>query len=119
MLYVGFVAKVRLMYWKEIPVQVKAEDETGQISVPLDARFQEGADATSIFDGSSGSDAYLAAFQWGDYFEEPGSAQEAGIRVAERINNRFPKDFVSRVRELERVGKRNPRPGAVDDWMEE
>ena len=107
------------MYWKEIPVQVKAEDETGQVSVPLHARFQAGADAVSMIDGSSGSDAYLNAFQWGDYFEEPGSAQEAGTRVSERINSRFPKNFVSRVRELERAGKRDPSPGAVNHWMEE
>ena len=51
------MTKVRLMYWKEIPVQVQAEDESGQVSKPLDARFQEGVDAISMFDGSAGSDA--------------------------------------------------------------
>ena len=119
MLYVGFMAKVRLMYWKEIPVQVQGMDETGQVSVPLDPRFQVGADAISMFDGSAGSDDYLMAWQWGDYSEEPGSAREAGERVAERINSRFPQDFVARVRDLERAKKRDPRPGAVDDWMDE
>ncbi|MBM3945591.1 MAG: hypothetical protein FJ317_08925 [SAR202 cluster bacterium] len=118
MLYVGFMASVRVMYWKEIPVQVQGMDESGQVSVPLDPRFQEGVDAIAMFDGSGGTDDYLMAWQWGDYADEPGSAKEAAAKVAERINAHFPKDFVGRVRDMERNKKRAPRPGAVDHWME-
>ena len=31
------MAKVQIMYWKEIPVQVRAEDASGQVSKPLTA----------------------------------------------------------------------------------
>ena len=55
------MAKVRVMYWKEIPVQVQAEDDTGQVSKPLHNRFQQGLDTISMFDGTSGSDDYLMA----------------------------------------------------------
>ena len=60
------VAKVRIMYWKEIPVQVQAEDELGVVSRQLDDRFQKGVDALSMFDGSAGSDDYLNAWAWGE-----------------------------------------------------
>ena len=50
------MAKVRLMYWKEVPVQVQAEDADGQVSKQLDERFQHGVDTISMFDGSGGSE---------------------------------------------------------------
>lgn len=117
MMYVGLVAKVRVMYWKEIPVQVQAVDEVGQVSRPLEPRFQEGVDAIAMFDGSAGTDAYLMAWEWGPYSEEHGTAQEAAEKAAQRFNTRFPQDFVTRVRDLEREKKRDPSPGAVDGWM--
>ena len=33
------------MYWKEVPVQIQASDDKGTVSVLLDDRFQEAADA--------------------------------------------------------------------------
>ncbi len=111
------MAKVRLMYWKEIPVQVQAEDESGRASKPLDDRFQQGADAVSMMDGSYGSDDYLNGWGWGEHSEVAGSAEEAAAAVAERYNRDFPKDFVARVRDLHRAGKRDIRPGAIDGWM--
>ena len=112
------MAKVRTMYWKEIPVQVQAQDDSGQVSKPLDDRFQEGVDMIALFDGSSGTDDYLMAWEWGEYAEVEGAAEEVASRVAERINKGFPQDFLARVRDLHRSGQRDPRPGAVDHWIE-
>ena len=112
------MAKVRTMYWKEIPVQVQAQDESGQMSKQLDTRFQEGVDKIALLDGSSGSDDYLMAWEWGEYTEMKGSAEEAAVKVVERINKGFPQDFVARVRKLHRSGQRDPHPGAVDHWIE-
>ena len=105
------------MYWKEIPVQVQAEDESGVVSRQLDDRFQQGVDAISMFDGSADSDQYLDAWEWGEFTEAPGSAEETAERLAERINVSFPRDFVARIRELNLAGKRDPSPGAVDSWF--
>jgi hypothetical protein len=113
------LAKVRLMYWKEIPVQVQAQDESGQVSKLLDARFQQGADAIAMFDGSIGSDDYLMAWEWGEFSEVEGTAEEAATNVAERYNQGFPQDFVARIRDLHKASKRDPRPGAIDHWVDE
>lgn len=113
------MAKARVMYWKEIPVQVQATDEAGQVSKQLDPRFQEGVDAVSMFDGSAGSDDYLMAWEWGEYseVEGDGDAGQAASVVAQKYNEGFPDDFVARIRDLERAGHRNSSPGAIDDWM--
>ena len=38
------MSRVRVMYWKEIPVQVQASDETQTMSSMLDDKFQQAAD---------------------------------------------------------------------------
>ena len=114
----GQVAKVRIMYWNEIPVQVQATDESGQVSRPLEARFQQGVDAISMFDGSGGTDDYLMGWEWFDHAEVEGEAGQVADEVAERFNKGFPGDFVSRIRDLHTSGRRDPRPGAVDHWIE-
>ena len=63
------MAKVRVMYWKEIPIQVQAEDAKETISIELEPRFQQAADAISMLDGSAGSDEYLDGWNWGEYFD--------------------------------------------------
>ena len=114
------LAKARVMYWKEIPAQVQAVDEGGMpASAALDARFQEGIDAVSMFDGSNGSDAYLMGWEWREYGEVEGAAADAAAAVAARFNAGFPRDFVARIRDMQRDGTRDPRPGAVDHWLDE
>ena len=113
------MARVSIMYWKEIPAQVKAEDAGGEVSRQLHSRFQEGIDTISMIDGSYGADAYLEAWEWGPEIEMPGSAEEAAESLIQKIESRFPGDFVDRIRALHEAGKRDPRPGAVDHWMEE
>ncbi|MCY4528532.1 MAG: virulence factor [Chloroflexi bacterium] len=111
------MAWVRLMYWKEIPVQVQAVDGPEQISQPLDDRFQQGADAISMFDGSAGTDEYLMAWNWSEQFEVEGTVKEAADQTAARYNSGFPTDFVARIRDLHNAGEREPTPGAIDNWM--
>jgi len=113
------MARVRVMYWKEIPVQVQAEDDSGQVSKPLDARFQQGVDTVSMIDGSGGSDAYLEAWDWGGYSAVAGDADAAAARVAEGYNKGFPMDFVARIIQLQKSGARDTRPGAIDYWRDD
>ena len=112
------MAKVRIMYWKEIPVQVQAQDAGAPpVSVPLDARFQQGVDAIAMSDGSLGSDDYLMAWEWREYGDVDGPAQSAAEAVAARFNEGFPADFVARIRNLQNAGERDATPGAVNHWL--
>ena len=113
------MAKVRIMYWKEIPVQVQAQDDSGTVSRQLDPRFQEGVDAVAMFDGSAGTDDYLMAWEWGVFKELSGSAEAAANETAENLNTGFPQDFVVRIRDLQREGRRDTTPGAIDHWLEQ
>ncbi len=110
-------SRVSILYWKEIPVQVKAEDDQTSVSLPLDHRFQEAADAIAMMDGSYGSDAYLDAWQWGEPSDSDLKPDDAANQLADRINNGMPDDFVARIRDLHGTGNRVEALGAIDHWI--
>ena len=110
--------RVRIMYWKEIPAQLQAEDGAVQVSRYFDKRFQEGIDAVSMFDGSGTGDEYLSGWEWGQYSLFEGSVEEAADTVADRFNKGFPQDFVTKIRDKHRLGIRDTRPGSIDHWID-
>ena len=109
---------ISILYWKEIPVQIKAENDAASVSLPLDHRFQEAADAIAMMDGSYGGDAYLDAWQWGETHTSDLDPDAAANQLAERVNKGMPNDFVARIRDLHDAGDRVEQPGAIDHWIE-
>ena len=109
---------VRILYWKEIPIQVEADDGTTKLSRPLDPRFQEAADAIAMFDGSFGSDEYLDAWEWQHYADYTGAPDEVATQVAMTFNSKMPDNFVARIRDSITADRRDPTPGAINCWLE-
>jgi hypothetical protein len=105
------------MYWKEIPVQVQAEDEGGRVSRQLEDRFQKAADAVAMKDGSEGTDEYLDAWEFGPYEEIEGSAGDSAESIAVKLEN-MPTDFIQRILKMQEDGSRTPNPGAIDHWAD-
>ena len=66
----------KILYWQEIPTQIKAEDETDDITVMLDGRFMAQVDILAAKLGLQSSDDYLAQWKWSEEKEREGSARE-------------------------------------------
>lgn len=79
------MATFKILYWQEIPSQVRAEDEQDEVSVPLPERFIARIDQVVMRTGLAGTDDYLAHWHWGDEQERPGSAQEVADAVAAEL----------------------------------
>ena len=109
------MVRVRVMYWKEIPVQVQAEDASGRVSRQLEDRFQQAADMVAMQDGSQGTDKYLDGWGFGDYTDGEGTASEAAEAVAVRLEQ-MPADFTLKIVAMQKDRTRNPAPGAIDHW---
>jgi 5-methyltetrahydrofolate--homocysteine methyltransferase len=78
----GKQTRFRVLYWQEIPSQIKAEDDAGnEASIELSPKFAERIDRVAAKRGFSNSDAYLAQWKWGDEQERPGSAREVAEAV--------------------------------------
>jgi hypothetical protein len=68
------VATYKILYWQEIPVQIKAEDEAEDVTVALDDKFMQQVDILAAKRGLQGSDDYLAQWKWTEEEEREGSA---------------------------------------------
>ena len=65
------MSSYKILYWKEIPTQIKYTDSEGSdSSYPLSLFFQQAIDAVAMHDGSISSGEYLDAWAWGESIED-------------------------------------------------
>lgn len=70
------MALYRILYWQEIPTQIRAEDDDDDVTVELDGRFLQQIDILAAKRGLQAADDYLAQWKWSEETEREGSAQE-------------------------------------------
>jgi hypothetical protein len=83
------MASVQVLYWKDIPLQVRARDEKGRASLPMPDRFQVAVDQAAMAAGLTGSDTYTELLEWQSAEEYSGSAQEAAAAKVAELEKRF------------------------------
>jgi 5-methyltetrahydrofolate--homocysteine methyltransferase len=72
----------KVLYWQEVPSQVRAEDDAGNdVSVELPPKFAQRIDSLAQKRGITGADAYTAEWKWSDEQERDGSAQDVVAAV--------------------------------------
>jgi hypothetical protein len=79
------MATYRVLYWQDVPSQVRAEDATSDVSVALPQKFMVRIDALAASQGLVGSDDYLAQWRWSDEQERPGTAQDVADAVCREL----------------------------------
>ena len=70
------MAVYKILYWQEVPTQIKAEDDSDDVTLMLDGRFMEQIDLLAAKRKLQASDDYLAQWKWSDEMERDGSARE-------------------------------------------
>ena len=75
------MATYKILYWQEIPSQVKVEDDLDDVTLPLDPRFMERIDRLAAQRGLQSTDDYLAQWRWSDEQEREGTAEEVARAV--------------------------------------
>ena len=81
------MATYKILYWQEVPSQVKAEDDQDEVTVPMPPKFMERIDQLAAKRGLQQSDDYLAQWQWSDDQERPGTAREVAEAVAAELGS--------------------------------
>ena len=84
------MASYQILYWHDIPVQVRAKDAGGRASAALPARFQEAIDQAAMTAGLIGSDDYTEAFRWSDQQERAGTAREVADALTAELDAQHP-----------------------------
>jgi hypothetical protein len=75
------VATYKILYWQEIPSQIRAEDDGDDVTLALDEKFMDHIDRMAAQRGLTGADEYLAQWKWSEEEEREGSAQEVAEAV--------------------------------------
>ena len=82
------MANYKILYWQEIPTQIRAEDDEDEITLPLDPKFLELIDVLAAKRGLQQSDSYLAQWKWSEEQERPGSAREVALALKAELESR-------------------------------
>ena len=80
------MATYRILYWHDIPSQIRAEDEHGRYSLQLPDRFQEAIDDAAMRAKAIDEDSYMKGFRWSEEKTRAGTAQVVAEQVAEEID---------------------------------
>ena len=71
----------QILYWQDLPSQLKVWDEYEEIKIELPERFSVQIDARAQRLGLTDSDSYTAQFRWGEELERQGSIEEVCASV--------------------------------------
>jgi hypothetical protein len=104
------VATVQILYWYDIPVQVKATAGRERRSMSLSDRFQEAVDRAAMVVGVIDSDDYTELYEWGEPQERDGAPQEAAAAVAAELEAKY--DTIDWRATAEALRKRRAAGGA-------
>ena len=75
------MATYKILYWQEVPSQIKAEDDADDVNLQLDPRFMERIDQLAAQRGLQGQDDYLAQWRWSDEQERDGTAGDVARAI--------------------------------------
>jgi hypothetical protein len=87
------MAIYKVLYWQEIPTQVKAEDDDEDVTVMLDGRFMQQVDILAAKRGLQAADDYLAQWKWSEEEEREGSAREVAEAVKAELEEKGWQDI--------------------------
>jgi hypothetical protein len=75
------VATYKILYWQEIPSQIRVEDASDDVTISLPDKFQQRIDQLAAQRGLSEADDYLAQWQWSEEQDRDGTAQQVAEAV--------------------------------------
>ena len=79
----------QIMYWHDIPVQVRAGGRRDRVSRELPQRFQIAVDNAAMAAELTGTDAYLDGFHW----REPQEREGTPAAVVEAVAAELEADY--------------------------
>lgn len=78
-------SKYQILYWQDIPSEVKAWDDFDEVKMSLPEQFTIRIDASAQKQGLISEDAYSAQLRWGETVERAGSPREVAEAVRDEL----------------------------------
>ena len=83
-------SKYQILYWQDIPSEVKAWDDFDEVKLSLPEKFALRIDASAQKQGLISQDAYAAYLRWGEELERAGSPREVAEAVRDELEATVP-----------------------------
>ncbi len=83
-------SRYQILYWQDLPSEIKVWDDFEQLKVALHIRFTERIDKEAMKLGLTHADAYAAQLRWGDETERSGIPADVGAAVKAELEAQFP-----------------------------
>ena len=83
------MALYQILYWQEIPSQIKVWDDFDEIKVELDPKIAARIDATAQARGVTSADAYTTQWKWSDEQERDGTPEEVAAALKMELESKW------------------------------
>ena len=83
------MAIFQVLYWQDIPSEIKAWNDHDEIKISLPPQFAERIDASAQRQGLIQADAYMAHLRWGDELERAGAPGQVIEAVRKELEAKF------------------------------
>ena len=87
----------QIIYWRDIPAQVKVRSGRDRLSRPLADRFSEAIDQAAMVSGMQGSDDYLNEWRKSDWEERAGEPEAVAEALVAELETAYPPDLVKKL----------------------
>lgn len=85
------MAFYQILYWQDIPSQIKVWDDFDEVKVELAPKFMAKIDNVAKEQGLTDENSYLSQWKWGDEQERQGTVEEVSEAVKKELENDFNK----------------------------
>lgn len=83
------MAFYQVLYWQDIPSQIKVWDDFDEVKVELSSKFIAKIDNAAKEQGLTDENSYLDQWKWGDEQERSGTIEEVSEAVKKEIEENF------------------------------
>jgi hypothetical protein len=87
----------QVVYWRDIPAQIKLRSEKGRLARSLSPRFQEAIDAAAMRANATGTDDYLEEWRSGPTQQGDGDPEGVADIVAAELEAAYPPEKLDRL----------------------
>jgi hypothetical protein len=78
-------SKYQILYWQDIPSELKAWDDFDEVKMSLPEKFTIRIDASAQKQGLISQDAYSAQLRWGEIVERAGTPREVAEALCKEL----------------------------------
>lgn len=84
--------RYQVIYWRDIPAQVKLQAGKGRMARPLSGRFQETIDRAAMLAEATSAEDYLEMWRTSDWQEREGEPEQVAEAIAAELETRYTPD---------------------------